>query len=248
MAVEHLPLFNYTREEDGLRKLYFDPRGVQTAMRLDDPYALVLDYTRAMVASLLFAPEPAEVLVIGLGGGTLSKFCHRHLPDCVVTTVEIDSAIIERRAEFFIPDDGPRFRVVHADALDYLEGREGIADLILLDAFDPEGLPEALCSVHFYRLCREALREGGVMAANLWHGNLPVQAYLRRMRAAFGTQRVAAVTAEDGDNDIGFALKGSELPAREEAEAAAVLWRERTGVEFGHVLGHLRPALRPGRK
>ena len=41
---------------------------IQSAMRLEDPFALELDYTRCMMAFLLFHPEPRRALMIGLGG------------------------------------------------------------------------------------------------------------------------------------------------------------------------------------
>ena len=63
----------------GVRTLHVGGEAIQSAMRLDDPFALALDYTRCMMAFLLFHPEPREALMIGLGGGSLAKFFHRRL-------------------------------------------------------------------------------------------------------------------------------------------------------------------------
>jgi len=51
----------------GVRTLHLGGDAIQSAMRLADPYALALDYTRCMMAFLLFHPEPREALMIGLG-------------------------------------------------------------------------------------------------------------------------------------------------------------------------------------
>src|SRR5687768_5676420 len=62
------------------RNLFFSISAIQSSMRLDDPHALIAAYTRKMMAFLLFRPAPRHVLMIGLGGGSLAKFCYRHLP------------------------------------------------------------------------------------------------------------------------------------------------------------------------
>ena len=54
-------------EERGVRHLHVGGEAIQSAMRLEEPYALELDYTRCMMAFLLFHPEPRRALMIGLG-------------------------------------------------------------------------------------------------------------------------------------------------------------------------------------
>ncbi len=67
---------------------------VQTTMDLRDPYALVSGYTRKMMGFLLLQPHPRDILVLGLGGGALPKYCHRYLPDTRLTVVEVDPEVI----------------------------------------------------------------------------------------------------------------------------------------------------------
>jgi len=74
-------------------------------MRLDDPDALCLAYTRKMMAFLLFNSGPRRMLQLGLGGGSLAKFCYRHLPDALITVLEIDSHVLALREEFRVPLD-----------------------------------------------------------------------------------------------------------------------------------------------
>ena len=42
----------------GVRSLHVGGEAFQSSMKLGDPYALALDYTRCMMAFLLFHPEP----------------------------------------------------------------------------------------------------------------------------------------------------------------------------------------------
>src|SRR5689334_22221343 len=65
----------YIIEEDGERRLHFSRASVQSVMSLQDPNALLAAYTRKMMAFLLYNPEPAHILMVGLGGGSLTKFC-----------------------------------------------------------------------------------------------------------------------------------------------------------------------------
>ena len=77
--------------DDGeTRQLLFNLDFIQSSMRIDDPFALDIAYTRKMMAFLLFAPNPDHVLMVGLGGGSLAKFCHRHLPRARLTVVEVN--------------------------------------------------------------------------------------------------------------------------------------------------------------
>ena len=64
---------------------------------------MYVSYTRAMMAFLLFNPEPRHVLMIGLGGGSLAKYCHRKLPATRITVLELDHDVIALRAKFGIP-------------------------------------------------------------------------------------------------------------------------------------------------
>src|SRR5260370_30438842 len=88
------------------RSLCFGIDGaVQSEMWLDDPESLVSAYTRKMMGVLLFRRRPREVLMIGLGGGSLSQFCHRHLPSARMTVIEIDPGVVALRSHFQIPPD-----------------------------------------------------------------------------------------------------------------------------------------------
>ena len=60
-------------EEDGVRSLHLGGDAIQSSIRLDRPDELALDYTRTMMAFLLFQPLPREVLMIGLGGGSMAR-------------------------------------------------------------------------------------------------------------------------------------------------------------------------------
>lgn len=164
-------------EEAGVRSLYFSAGKVQSSMRTSDPIELVLGYTMTMMGFLLFMDEPKNILIVGLGGGSLSKYCYRQFSQARITTLEINREVIGLRDCFLVPHDDERFQVVHADAADYLERSDIQADIILLDGFAADGLPEGLSSESFLwqlparfepawgigcQLCGEHLPGGGL--------------------------------------------------------------------------------------
>jgi spermidine synthase len=101
-----------------IRTLHFDERFIQSAMRISAPQQLLLSYTRAMMAFLLFQPQPRHIVMIGLGGGSLAKYCYARLPDTRISVLEVDADVIALRRTFLVPDDDERFCIIHADAVD----------------------------------------------------------------------------------------------------------------------------------
>ncbi len=197
-------------EEDGVRSLQFSGGAVQSSMRVSEPYELDLSYTRAMMGFLLFNAEPEYILLVGLGGGSLSKYCYRQFPRAHVTTLEINPDVIALRDEFHVPPDDERFKVVQADACEYLAHSDVRADIILLDGYDAEGLPYCLCAESFYFNCWQALSAQGVLVANLWGGEPNRGVYLNRLRGIFDG-RVWWTKPRDSSNLIVFAVKNEHF-------------------------------------
>jgi spermidine synthase len=201
----------FVAELGPLRSLQFDGLTVQSVMSVVEPDALALDYTRAMMGFLLFNPRPHHIVMVGLGGGSLAKYCLRTLPDTQFTAVEINPAVIALRDRFGIPPDDERFRVVCADGADYVRDCEDAPDVLLVDGFVAAGLPPRLGSADFYADCCRALTPGGVLVVNHWAGDSRYAVYAARLRDAFDG-RVLAIGAEDGDNRISFAVSGPSFP------------------------------------
>lgn len=196
----------------GRLSLHFDYLAIQSEMRLDAPEVLALGYTRTMMGFLLFQPQPAEILMIGLGGGSLAKYCRRHLPAARFTAVEINPAILEFRQAFRIPDDGPNFRVIIADGADYLRREiDGTVNVLLLDGFDGHCPPPQLCTTEFYADCHACLSDNGVLVANFWSGDRDSARHVARLRECFADQVLVIDACEPG-NKIVFAGKGHGFP------------------------------------
>src|SRR5215213_7292600 len=126
----------YVSERYGVRTLHIGSDTVQSAMRLTRPYDLELSYTRSMMAFLLFMPLPKDVLLIGLGGGSLAKFIHRRLPHARVKAVEVSPQVLAiARNYFHVPVDGPEFEVIVGDCSEYVARDYVAADVLIVDGY-----------------------------------------------------------------------------------------------------------------
>lgn len=163
----------YVIQNDDLLCLKFSiPRREDTSqscMDRDDPFRLVFNYTRMMMATLLVNPEPRSILIVGLGGGTLPTAFNDMYPDAEITSVEIDPAVAKVARKYFDFKESERNRVVIKDARLHIK-RQALKnkkyDLIILDAFGSDYIPEHLTTVEFLEEVKQVLSPQGVLASN----------------------------------------------------------------------------------
>lgn len=195
----------YVRRSGWRTSLQFKGEVTQSRMWTLFPHLLEVDYTRTMLAALLLHPDPRRIGIVGLGGGSQAKFCFRHFPRARIEAIEADAGVIALRDAFRIQPDGERFSVVHGNAAQVLKQRRNAYDLLLLDAYDPDGIPDALTTREFLADCRDALDAGGAMAINLY--DTETGKYLRKLRGVFGG-RVVALEERKMENAVAFAWNG----------------------------------------
>lgn len=206
----------FLHEYRGALSLHFEPQAIQSRMLRDAPDELVLGYTKAMMAFLLFHPAPARIAMIGLGGGSMAKYCLRYLPSVDFTAIEISPEVIAFRSEFAIPPDNERFRVICGDGADYVRDTSNRVDALIVDGFDASGQPPQLCSQDFYDLCVAKLSDNGVLVTNFWAADVEYGACISRLRNSFGN-RVVSISSEDPENRVVFACKAPGFPPPERA-------------------------------
>lgn len=192
--------------------LQFTRDEAQSRMLRGKPDALLVDYTRTMLAPLLFNPAPARIGMVGLGGGSQVKFCHRHLPQSRIDVVEINPQVIALRRRFRIPRDGQRLGVHLGDGAAFVRAQPGVFDLLLVDGYDPRGIPPALASQAFYDDCRASLRPHGFAAFNLFCDD--AADHLERLRQSFG-DALLVVEEPRMSNRVAFGWVGEADPLGE---------------------------------
>jgi spermidine synthase len=219
-------------EQDGIRSLHLGSDTVQSSMKLADPHALVLSYTRAMMAFLLFRPRPVHFLMIGLGGGSLAKFVYKHFPDARTTVIESEPRVIAvARQHFHVPPDDERLAVEMAEGGAWVAAHPNCCDVLMVDGYDGSQQVPELCSADFYAAARSALSGDGVLVVNLWSSDTRFDAYLQRIEGVFDA--VVCVPAERRGNVavLGF-LRSPGQPRWDELRAVARTLEDRYGLEF----------------
>ncbi len=188
------------------KSLFFSMHDIQSRMDILRPDELQFEYTRIMMGFLLHNPHPRSIAMIGLGGGSLAKFCYRCLPATDITVIEINPHVIAHRNTFAVPPDDHRFTVRLADAAAFLRQTDEKFDVLLADGFDIDGLPPDLSTPQFYDDCSNALNQGGIFVANL-HGCKPLfEVIVDRIRSGFDGN-LLMVNDPGATNRLAFAVK-----------------------------------------
>jgi spermidine synthase len=175
---ERARLLARTGEEAGAFEVYEDERyrwlqtrdgTLHSLMDRRAPARLLLPYTAAMMAGLLFVDAPGSVLMLGLGGASQARFLRRHFPDTLITAWERDTEVVEiARRDFGLAEEDDGIHIVTDDARSVIDFDGPPADLILLDLFGAGGMSPWIREAGIYKSCRRHLARDGVLVANFW--------------------------------------------------------------------------------
>lgn len=225
----------------GVRSLHFGTHPKQSAMSLAEPDKLELSYARAMLAGLLFKPDPRKILLLGLGGGTLAKFLLNHFPACRVDAVECRAAVAEIAYEYFgLPTD-ERLAVHVSDGNAFVcaeaDRREAEYDHILVDVFDHQGLAEMVNQQDFFSASQGLLRPEGILAINLWGTQTQSLRHSMGLLNLYFERRTMRLQVTGRGNVIGFGfgqrVQRAEIgDLKEQARSLELL----LGIEFPRFL------------
>lgn len=210
-----------TMSEDGeVRFLHLGTEWIQGSMIIDAPFDIELDYVQRMMAWLLFV-EPDSVgkrraMQLGLGSAALTKFHYKQLR-MDTTAIEINPQVLAAcRGWFKLPPDGPRLRVLLADAEQEIRNpvHTGQIDALQVDLYDHEAAAPVLDSPDFYADCRSVLTDEGVMTVNLFGRDASYERSLQSICAVFGDDAVWAFKPTREGNTIVLAQRTADRPTR----------------------------------
>ena len=122
--------------------------------------------------AMISHPAPKSVFVVGGGEGATLREALRHSTVESVVMVDIDEKVVELCREY-LPNhhqgsfDDPRVKLIHDDALAYLESTSERFDVIIIDVPDPleAGPAYLLFTQEFYSLVRGRLNDAGIMVS-----------------------------------------------------------------------------------
>jgi len=173
----------------------------ESVTNLADPDDLPLRYAQVMTVATVYPETPAKILMLGLGGGSISTYLGRFLPEAAITTVEIDPGVITAAKTYFGLIESARMRYRAGDGRVFLTRDAERYDLILLDAYRGGYVPFHLLTREFYTLVKQRLAPGGAAAFNVHDGSKLYAATIKTLADVFpaldlyptGTGEVIAV-------------------------------------------------------
>jgi len=234
-------------ESDGVRYLHLGSEWVQGAMRINAPLDLELEYVQRMMAWLLFvAPESVpgrHAMQLGLGAGAITKFCQKKL-GMTCTAVELNPRVADVcRAWFKLPAQGPRLRVVIADAAREIQRDAwlGTVDALAVDVYDSDAAAPVVGSAEFYADCRNVLTDDGVMTVNLFGRSENFDRSLARIVTAFGARAVWQFKPTREGNTVMLAQRTPQRFSFNVLKERAAVIEARWGLPAGKWLRVLKP-------
>lgn len=199
---------------------------VQTRMDLRRPDRFISPYQKCLVTALTYFKDPftevRKAVIIGLGGGTLTRFFQMKMPHLHFDSVDIDPVVVAVARRFFFVKETATYRSYAMDGRKFLAQSPHRYDLVILDAFDATAsLPRALASVEFFTLVREKLTPYGVLVMNfLLHDRQVYRSLYKTLRQVFpAVVRLPLFTKFDSKNVL---LLAPADPARRPSGAVAV--------------------------
>lgn len=165
------------------------------------------------------------MLSIGLGGGSITKYVHAYCPEIISKVIELNPKIIQvARSQFYVPENDERLEVIEGDGLVYLAEHEDVAEVLLIDAFDSNGIPPNFCSQDFFDQCANTLTRDGILVINLWGSDKNFDVYLQRIEQSFDGKVLTLPTGKPGNIAVfGFKREPADLRLNSLRERAKTL-------------------------
>lgn len=227
------------REWQQYRWLHIGDSSVQALMDLNNIDHIVLPNIQAMLAVLLFCPEPKSLLNLGLGGASLERYLNSKFSETAVRSIEFNKQIISLAKDYFnLPE---KIDVVHDTAEHFLSSQTDSYNIVLCDIFVADKQDDCLYNERFYADINKCIDENGILAMNILPDSeedvvnvlLPIKNY-------FGY--IYLLQFSDFDNAIIFASR-NKIPDKSELQKRADELRVKTDLDLTDIPDRLNVLL-----
>ncbi len=231
-------------EQGGVRYLHFGTEWIQGAMRLRKPNWLELEYSRKMMAWLLFNLNPHSIALLGLGAGSLTKFCYHEFPDSIVTAVELNPDVIAvAHSMFAVPEPDERLGILEMDAMNFVQdkGNFNHFDVLHVDLYDATAKGPVLDTPEFYAACKQCLVFNGMMTVNLFGDHPSYEKNIDAMKKTFA--EVVSLSPSKEGNVVALAFRKTPELKIDDLNTRAAQIREKYGLHAKIWLKDLKNSL-----
>ncbi len=139
----------------------------QSALNLRDRGQLPLVHSQYQTLGAAYAGKLRSLLMVGLGGGSVSDYFLRHIPDIQVMSVELDPGVVEAAKKYFGVTESARHRIATGDGRVFLMRNKAKHDIVVIDAFRGGYVPFHLLTMEFYHLLAARMEPDGVAVLNV---------------------------------------------------------------------------------
>jgi spermidine synthase len=194
----------------GQNKRYY----TESSMKLSDPGALTVEYTKYMTLGVAYPPKVERILEIGLGGGRTVSYLKAALPETAILAVELDKDVVDLAKKYFRFTESGSLRTVVSDGRAFLMRDPEKWDVILIDAYRGPFVPFHLLTKEFYTLVKSRLTPGGVVVQNIEPSTMLFDSATATLASVF-----PSVDLYDGGGNV--VAIGSEGPSPRQADLMA---------------------------
>ena len=200
----------------------------ESVANLADPDDLPVRYTQVMTLGVAYPADIRTMLMIGLGGGSISSYLGRYMPAAQIDTVEIDPGVVTAAKKYFGMIETPRVRYHEGDGRVFLNRRKDSYDLILVDAFHGGYVPFHLLTREFYTLVKQHLAPGGAAVFNVHEGTKLYASTLLTLRTVFAGVHLYP----SGEGEVIVVVTAETPPADDALDARGKALQEKHGFRF----------------
>lgn len=110
--------------------------------------------------------NPKNILMLGMGAGSVIRLIKKHYPSALITVVEKDMVVIEISHRKFGLNKEFKFNLHYADAYEFVEKQDEIFDFIINDVFVDDEVPSNLKSLKYLECLKSICSDQGIVAFN----------------------------------------------------------------------------------
>ncbi len=170
---------------NGYRGLLFEGGNtIESLCNKNDPKELPLITNKIITLGLAYPQKPKKILMIGMGGGSTTRYIQYHVADAIITNIEIDPEVIKLSEEYFGVSNNKNFKIIKDDGVKFLEKSTEQYDLIIIDAYgNNDSVPCA--NDNFYKQVAKHLSSDGVVVQNIFLKKFSLKKAIKRIGKSF---------------------------------------------------------------
>jgi len=170
------------------RVLFGEDRiAAESGIALDDNKEMLFDYNERFM-EIIRGLQPKRILLIGGGAFTLPKAINEEFPEVKLDVVELDVELYKIAQKYFNFKPNKNTKIYIKDGNEYLKTTRQIYDLVIVDVFLNNVIPESFRTKKFAKRLKRILTDEGIVAMNIiasYYGKL--SSFINNITSAYSS-------------------------------------------------------------